>query len=363
MSKPRCEIIFEQSIRSEATRENYLRCMKKFMQFVGVDNLEELLQGDQKAIQEKVEDYVIHLKGRVSPNSFGVQLAPIFLFYALNDVVLNKTKIKKMCPSKIKVGGFNAYSRTDIQFMLDNTRKKRTKAIVMIFSSTGCRVGGLIGLKVGDILDVEKNAQSKCLRFYTNEKEEYYGFLTPEATRMVYEYLEERQNNGERITDDSPVISLYENYGHNIRRVSKNATRLAVSNSIQTIFRNHPKKRGMNGRYLIPTTHGFRKYFNRTMKMREGVNLSVCEKLLGHSTTIKLDNSYLPVSKDELFLEFEKAIPELTIRADERHALRIADLEKEKQSHEDKTIQNKLLQEELEVVKLKIERIENSKNV
>ena len=59
MTKSRCEIIFEASIKSEHTRINYLRCMKKFKAFVGVEGLDELLHGDQKAIQEKVEDYVI----------------------------------------------------------------------------------------------------------------------------------------------------------------------------------------------------------------------------------------------------------------------------------------------------------------
>lgn len=55
--KPRCEIVFERSIKSEHTRNAYTRQMKKFMEFVGVNNLEELLQLDHKTIQEKVEDY------------------------------------------------------------------------------------------------------------------------------------------------------------------------------------------------------------------------------------------------------------------------------------------------------------------
>jgi len=65
--KPRCEILFEHSIKSDHTRDSYLRGMKKFMRFVGVENFEQLLQSDQKAIQEKVEDYVIYLKGKINP--------------------------------------------------------------------------------------------------------------------------------------------------------------------------------------------------------------------------------------------------------------------------------------------------------
>ncbi len=170
------------------------------MEFIEVDNYDQLLQGDQKSIQEKVEDYTIYLKNRISPNSFGMRLAPIFLFYALNDIVLNKIKIKKMYPAKVKVSGFNAYSRGDIETMLSCTNKKRTKAVILVFSSTGCRVGGLTGLKFGDVLDTVRD-DCKCLRFYARDREEYFGFLTPEATRSLYEYLELRRKSGEKLDE------------------------------------------------------------------------------------------------------------------------------------------------------------------
>ena len=47
-TKPRCEKVFEQSIKSEYTREIYLFNMKKFMKFVDVSSMDELLQGGQK---------------------------------------------------------------------------------------------------------------------------------------------------------------------------------------------------------------------------------------------------------------------------------------------------------------------------
>ena len=68
-TKPRCEKVFEQSIRSEYTRKIYQFQMKKFMRFVGVDSMEELLQGDLKSIQEKIEDYIFYLKPKLNPNS------------------------------------------------------------------------------------------------------------------------------------------------------------------------------------------------------------------------------------------------------------------------------------------------------
>ena len=363
MTQPRCEMIFEQSIKSEHTRVNYLRCMKKFKRFVGVESLNELLYSDQKAIQEKVEDYVIFLKNKINPNSFGAQLAPVFLFYSLNDVTLNKVKIKKMFPARIKVQGFNAYTREDVRMMLDNTTKKRGRAMVLIFASTGCRVGGLIDLTMKDISDIP-NSECKCIRFYTGFPEEYYSFLTPEATNFLYEYLQERIDNGEKFTDDTPIISSYGRYNIKYtKHITKSMpmTRLAISHALEHMLKKQKRSRDVGGRFSIPTTHGFRKYFNRTLKMREGCNLSICEKLMGHSVTISLDNSYLPLNREELFAEFEKAIPDLTIREDERQLLRINQLEKDRRSEEDKEKENKLLKEEMEILKLRIQRMELSK--
>ena len=141
--KSRCEIVFEQCIQSDRTRDNYLYTLRKYKEFVGVQNTEELLEADRKAIQEKVEDFVMYLKKRLNPNSFGSYLAPVVLFYDVNDIVLNKVKIRKMYPAKIKTMGGNSYTREDIASMLSRTRKNRTRCIILICTSTGCRVSAL----------------------------------------------------------------------------------------------------------------------------------------------------------------------------------------------------------------------------
>jgi len=137
MSESRCMKIFEASIQSEETKKNYLLGLNKFRRFAGVEEFDELLKADEKSIQRLVEDYVIDLKGKISPNTFNTQLAPVLLFYAMNDITLNKIRIKKMYPAKVKRGGYGAYSLADIKNMLSSTRKKRTKACILLLSSTG----------------------------------------------------------------------------------------------------------------------------------------------------------------------------------------------------------------------------------
>jgi integrase len=365
MAKSRCELMFERSCnKSPFTQRSYLSCIRKFMTFARVSKMEELLEGDQKSIQELVEDFVLSLDGTINPNSTPTQLAPIFLFYAMNDVILNTFKIKKMYPAKIKKQGFGAYSREQIKMMLSNTKKKRARALVLTFVSSGCRIGGLIGLKMKDIVDIP-NSECKCLKIYHDDSEEYLAFLTPEAAKALYEYFEQRLSKGETFTDDTPVFARNENYVRDnaikTAKVVNPMSHSAIGHGIEYMLASQQRTKDSGGRYKIPTTYGFRKYFNRSLKMGDNCNISIAEKLFGHSVQVKLDNHYLPIGMDELFREFQKAIPELTISEEERQLLKIKHLEKDRREEEDKTAEIKLLREQTEILKLRIERMELSK--
>ena len=60
-------------------------------------------------------------------------------------------------------------------------------------------------------------------------------------------------------------------------------------------------------------SHGFRKRFATVLKSNKEINLSISEKLLGHSTTVPLDNVYFKPVLEVMFDEYQKAIPELVI--------------------------------------------------
>ena len=72
-----------------------------------------------------------------------------------------------------------------------------------------------------------------------------------------------------------------------------------------------------NNRFSKQIDHAFRKRFNIVLKLNNDINVNIAEKLMGHSVKIQLDNSYLPISDprvtEEMFKEFKKAIPELTV--------------------------------------------------
>ena len=163
--------------------------------------------------------------------------------------------------------------------------------------------------------DIEDYENCKSILFYADDKEEYYGFLTPEASKALGDYFEERMQNNERFTPETPVFrESYQLASLPARHLSLQLLTQIIEATLKSIKR----VRTPNGRYTVQLIHGYRKYFNLVMKDRSNSNLSLCEKLMGHSVTIPLDNNYAPFSKEKLFEEFRKAIPSLIISDVER---------------------------------------------
>ena len=113
-------LVFGESLQTEATRKAYLYQLEQFRKWAKIKDYDSLLQGPPKTIQELLENYVIHLKNKVKPNSVPVYFAPIELFYVMNDVVINYKKLRKLFPKKTKKGNARGYTREEVKKILDN---------------------------------------------------------------------------------------------------------------------------------------------------------------------------------------------------------------------------------------------------
>ncbi|MGB6463675.1 MAG: hypothetical protein WBF38_05575 [Nitrosotalea sp.] len=160
---------FHHAIKSEATRGRYQYRLDKFLEFVKLKEADDLLQLKESFLQELTEDYLFYLKNAVSPNSIASYMAPLELFFAMNDKNLNWKKIKKMYPARIKRTGSEAYSTDDIKQMLHQTKSKRLIAMIHFLASSGCRVGVLSELKMKHVMDMES---CKAFHIYENTNEE-----------------------------------------------------------------------------------------------------------------------------------------------------------------------------------------------
>jgi len=299
-------LLFHSSIKSESTRFNYMQFLDEFKDFFIVKSYDKLVQIEPKKIQEMLETYLMYQnEQKYSLSYLNSKLSALKLFFAMNDIVaLNWLKLRKMLPEKKKLTGEKPYQTKDIQIMLKSIPTLKFRCIVHFLAASGVRIGALEELKLKHIQDMPNGCKSVLV--YDDDKSEYHTFIHHEAVGALDEYLAYRAKSGENITPESWLIPS---------KSDSNKPALTVSLRTQMSryahqYRDQDKKRG---RYETMACHGFRKRFDTILKSNYNVNINLAEKMMGHSTTIPLDNVYFKPAIEQLFDEYQKAIPELII--------------------------------------------------
>ena len=324
--RQRSLLLFENSIKSKATRIEYLKNLNRFKDFYKLKDYDSILGIPNKKLQEMIEDYVMDMKSKISPNTIPTRVYPLQAFFEINDVDIKWRKIRRLYPAKVKKSGRKAYSTEQVQEILQNCQDLRNRAIVLFMSASGVRIGAFPYLKIRDIQPIE---DCKSVLVYSGEIDEYTTFLTPEASHAFDQYIEQRKRDGEYFDDNSPAFRT--TYKIGVEKVIV-ITEKAVSYMMERILKNTDITNSENGvRNEIQRNHGLRKRFDTIMKNTDSMKLIHAEKMFGHSTpSIPLDETYADFSIESLFKEYKKAIPELTIDDSERDKIKIEKLENEK---------------------------------
>jgi len=106
-SRPRCLILFEESLKSQVTKKNYKESLARFLKWSQKD-YDSLLSLPQNDLQVLLEDYVIFLKRRMNPNSVPKYLSSVIRFLKVNRKIFDKEAIKALYPEEIEEGGERA---------------------------------------------------------------------------------------------------------------------------------------------------------------------------------------------------------------------------------------------------------------
>ena len=298
----RSTLLFEESIKSKYTKANYKAHLDRFKKFANISTDDELAKISQEHLQNLLEDYLIELRHTTNPNTIPSRFQGIRHFCIMNRQNPNWDIIRRMFPQKQKPPSLRPYTTDDVRDML-RSASIRDKALVHFMASTGARIG--VFDHAMNICHLRKMPRScSAIRLYAGEVEEYWGFLTPQATRALATYHHHRETAGEELVDDSPIFST-----------SGTGRQLGWSGARSAIYRLVTKSgivRSKQGdRYDVQIDHGFRKRFNTVLKLDNSVNYNVAEKLMGHKNG--LDGTYFVPTLEEMFAEFQKVVPALKV--------------------------------------------------
>jgi len=137
---------FNESLNSDETRKIYNFYFSKFLEFIGGEEKLLLRDENEKLIESQIIDYIVSKRKQNYSHSYISSFtSAIFHFYTMNDINLNRKKISRFTGANQKKFKDMGYTVEQISKLLEHC-DDRFKAIFLIFSSTGIRLGALPSL-------------------------------------------------------------------------------------------------------------------------------------------------------------------------------------------------------------------------
>jgi site-specific recombinase XerD len=147
VENPRCLKLFLNSCKNKATRETYTNHLDSFLKHVGKDH-ESLLTLSNLELKETLEDCMMFCSAnnRYAVSSIRGIFAGIEKFLFINDRTINKKKLMMFLPEAKKTEQ-RAITTEEVRLLLSASANPRQRALIHIFSATGCRPTALADLK------------------------------------------------------------------------------------------------------------------------------------------------------------------------------------------------------------------------
>lgn len=133
------------------------------MRFMDKKDFDDLLTGPedingQKQIQNQIIEFVMYLRDKnLARSNIAGHISAIKHFYEMNDILnINWSKINKFKGDEQEQKEDRTYTRQEIKLLIDNALSLRDKAIISLLASSGMRKGGIIDLRIKDLLPIER---------------------------------------------------------------------------------------------------------------------------------------------------------------------------------------------------------------
>ncbi len=299
---------------SENSVENYVKAVRKFIDFLGLEDPETALKKfhsqklDPSNNVDKFIDYALEKYAHQTVRGF---LFGIKKWLSLNGVKVDWNQIEFPTGAEIREVD-RAPTKEEVKILLRNASSSRDRAAILILSSSGLRIGTLLSLKVGDVdltsqpdvarIKVERKRGRKFVgKRRGGQGRIYFTFCTPEAKKALTEYLEARKRAGENLTVESPLIGDSYFKGNNIS-----------VESYEKVWHRLLKRSGLaqkSNKWYKLHLHTLRKFFRSNAV---GVDSSYRESWMGHKSGY-LDESYFRAEEQQHLAEYRKVIVHLSI--------------------------------------------------
>jgi integrase len=153
---------FVSSLKSSITRKAYVIRLKNYLRspLISFSTFDELLTRDIRLIEQGIIDILIDMrhKKQLSFSAQNIFLCSLTHFFSINDVTINRKKIKKFMSESENKYEYRSYTHAEIASLL-NISDEREKTIILILASTGMRVGAVHPLRLKDLKKCNVNEQ------------------------------------------------------------------------------------------------------------------------------------------------------------------------------------------------------------
>lgn len=382
--------LFYAGCKSPATKKKYTRTLQKILCNV----LEDILEGtfEQRANQlisysqenpKWIQGVLLQLSEKLkkrtelssdhsdylNPTSVNNYFKPLRKLLDMNDIPVSWKRIYSTFPELNNVSDSRGYTLQEIQKMLQHANGAIDRAIILIASSSGIRVGGF-ELKWKDIVPVykiddkitfditesqENKAEIICamLTVYSNSNQKYPTFITPEAYDALLNYkMEWNKEVGLEPKSHEPIFKREGTLPISAKptAIKQRMERILERSGIRT-----PLVKGKR-RHDVPVMNGFRRFWNKTCNETTSRDSSLAslikkEYMMGHSGLVKTNKNYFKTQVSELIEEYLDIIPNLTISNEKR-------LQFENKKKTEKINKLEKQQREIDLLKLEVKRID-----
>jgi integrase len=357
--------------------------------------LEQIINKKPRDIEFEIINIIAEMRSdlNLSFSSTHLFICAITHFFEINDVILNKKKLKKFKGENIAKFEYRAYNPDEIAKLI-SIMDERGKAMILLMTSSGMRVGALPDLKLKHLKKWEIHASSYHvyqITVYANTpKDKYITFCTPEAAKAIDDYLEFRSrydHNINRDYDGNWIPGDYHLFIKNFDKQKKQSEyfiNLSIKSTLSSrgihyyvvdtlieaglrtkveyvpnTFTRDDKNKKHDGLAIAAAAarhknelhpcHSLR-IFAVTNMQRSKVDKTIREMLIGHSTG--LDSVYYKPQDEEILQEYLKAVDALTINNENKLKKEVKELTK-KNNEKEYMLNVAMMQKDKEVEDLK----------